>query len=388
MKKRICSLLSALALIIALLPITNALADVKTYDITVAGVQVTSENASDILGDGAFSYDALMNVLTVWGDCEYYGEGALIDIRVPNQIIDVPEIVKLTSDGDVIATNQDLTITGPGKLELNSFDGCGIFVYGGASLTLDGLELYSGGSFGIMGYVNEESLFIRYSRLSVSGIGGAVFGFEGGISMEGCVVTRPEGGWVSDSAIVDKNGDISGEIFVEEPGDSGPVNPFEDVSEMDDYYFEVIWAYYAEPQVTSGTDKTHFSPNATVTRGQAVTFLWRAMGEPEPTAKVNPFADVSETAYYYKPVLCAVEKGITSGTDATHFTPDQTCSTAHIVTFLYRTMGVGTDGWYDAAARWAQSSGLLDGLTLEVTLGADCSRADVVQLLYGSLRNS
>ena len=388
MKKRICCLLSVFTLIFTLIPVTTVLADAKTFDITVAGVQVTSENASDILGDGAFSYDPLMNVLTVWGDCEYHGEGALIDIGVPNQIIDVPEIVKLTADGDVIATNYDLTITGPGKLQLNSFDGCGIFVYGGASLTLDGLELYSGGSFGIMGYVNEESLFIRYSRLSVSGIAGAVFGFEGGISMEGCVVTWPEGGRVSDSAILDKNGDVAGEIFVEEPGDWGPVNPFEDVSETDDYYFAVIWAYYAEPQVTSGTDKTHFSPNATVSRAQAVTFLWRAMGEPEPAAKASPFADVPETAYFYKPVLWAVEKGITSGTDATHFTPDQTCSTAHIVTFLYRTMGIGTDGWYDAAARWAQSSGLLDGLTLEVTPGADCSRADVVQLLCGSLRNS
>ena len=162
-------------------------------------------------------------------------------------------------------------------------------------------------------------------------------------------------------------------------------NPFVDVTEQDYFYDAVLWAYYAEPQVTNGMDATHFGPADTVKRGQAVTFLWRAMGCPEPETTVNPFEDVKESSYYYKPVLWAVEKGITNGTDATHFTPDQTCSTAHIITFLYRTLGIGTNGWYEEAGAWAKGAGLLDGLSIEVAPGVFCPRCDVVLFLYRQL---
>jgi hypothetical protein len=168
--------------------------------------------------------------------------------------------------------------------------------------------------------------------------------------------------------------------------ESEKVNPFVDVTKQDYFYDAVLWAYYAEPQVTNGMDATHFGPADTVKRGQAVTFLWRAMGCPEPETTVNPFEDVKESSYYYKPVLWAVEKGITNGTDATHFTPDQTCSTAHIITFLYRTLGIGPDGWRDGvAAAWAQGAGLLDGLSIEVAPGVFCPRCDVVLFLYRQL---
>ncbi len=162
-------------------------------------------------------------------------------------------------------------------------------------------------------------------------------------------------------------------------------NPFVDVFDDDYYYDAVLWAYYAEPQVTTGIDATHFGPDDTVTRGQAVTFLWRAMGCPEPSSKVSPFEDVTEGKYYYKAVLWAVEKGITNGTDATHFTPNQTCSTAHIITFLYRTMGIGDNGWYQVAEAWAKGAGLLDGLKTTVAPGVDCPRCDVVLFLYRQL---
>ncbi len=163
------------------------------------------------------------------------------------------------------------------------------------------------------------------------------------------------------------------------------VNPFDDVQETDYFYDAVLWAYYAEPQVTNGMDATHFGPANTVTRGQAVTFLWRAMGCPEPETAENPFEDVTESKYYYKAVLWANEKGITIGTDATHFTPNQTCSTAHILTFLYRTMGVGDDGWYAVAEAWAKGAGLLDGLEIEVAPKVDCPRCDVVLFLCRQL---
>ena len=165
-------------------------------------------------------------------------------------------------------------------------------------------------------------------------------------------------------------------------------NPFEDLKETDYFYDAVLWAYYAEPQVTNGIHADEFGPDRTVTRGQAVTFLWRAMGCPEPETTDNPFEDVKENQYYYKAVLWANEKGITTGTDATHFTPNQTCSTAHIITFLYRTITgktVGGKDWYQLPEAWATGAGLLDGLDIEVKPGVDCPRCDVVLFLYREL---
>ena len=176
----------------------------------------------------------------------------------------------------------------------------------------------------------------------------------------------------------------------EEPKDGGEsqekVNPFLDVSEGSVYYDAVLWAYYAEPQVTNGIDSTHFGPENTVTRGQAVTFLWRAMGCPEPTTTENPFVDVTESKYFYKPVLWAMENGITNGTDKTHFTPNQTCSTAHIITFLYRTItGRGNEGWYQVAESWSLGAGLMGELEITVAPGVDCPRGSVVYFLHRAL---
>ena len=110
--------------------------------------------------------------------------------------------------------------------------------------------------------------------------------------------------------------------------------PFTDIKADDYYYTPTIWA--VENEVTNGTAATSFSPERICTRGQAVTFLWRATGSPEPENQDNPFKDVQESAYYYKAVLWAVEHGITQGTDAFSFSPNHSCSRAHIVTFLYR----------------------------------------------------
>ena len=172
------------------------------------------------------------------------------------------------------------------------------------------------------------------------------------------------------------------------PADPAPetkTNPFKDVSESDWFYEPVLWAYYAEPQVTVGISATRFGPYSTVTRGQTVTFLWRAMGEPEPSTTKNPFVDVKESDYYYKAVLWAVENNITVGVNATHFVPSQTCSTAHIITFLYRTLGVGSNGWYEEAGNWAQADHLLDDTGLTVSPKVDCPRAAVVTFLYREL---
>ena len=116
-------------------------------------------------------------------------------------------------------------------------------------------------------------------------------------------------------------------------------NPFVDVKETDYFYEAVQWAVNHDPAVTSGTDATHFSPKADCTRGQAVTFLWRSAGCPTPAAKSCTFTDVKEDAYYYTAVLWAEENDITKGTSATTFSPDEKVTRAQAVAFLYRMEG-------------------------------------------------
>ena len=114
-------------------------------------------------------------------------------------------------------------------------------------------------------------------------------------------------------------------------------NPFVDVKEGAYYYDAVLWA--VEQKITSGTSATTFSPDASCTRAQMVTFLWRAAGSPKVENGKNPFTDVKADAYYYDAVLWAVEKGVTSGTSATTFSPDATVTRGQTVTFLYRNAG-------------------------------------------------
>lgn len=122
------------------------------------------------------------------------------------------------------------------------------------------------------------------------------------------------------------------------PNPRSTKNPFTDVRSDASYYTAVLWA--AENGITAGTSATKFSPSGECTRGQVVTFLWRAAGKPEPTSSRNPFTDVNKSDYFYKAVLWAVENGITSGTTATKFDPSAKCINAQTVTFLYRTISI------------------------------------------------
>ena len=111
-------------------------------------------------------------------------------------------------------------------------------------------------------------------------------------------------------------------------------NPFTDVKSSDFFYKPVLWA--VEKGITNGTSETTFGSFANCNRAAVVTFLWRAAGSPEPESTDNPFVDVKTTDFFYKPVLWAAENGITSGIDATHFGPTADCNRAQVVTFLYR----------------------------------------------------
>ena len=165
-------------------------------------------------------------------------------------------------------------------------------------------------------------------------------------------------------------------------------NPFKDVDE-DDYYFSaVMWAYYNG--FTTGTTSTTFEPDRTLTRAEVVTLLWRVNGKPEPTTKTNPFTDVSSSSYYYKAVLWAVEKGIVTGTSATTFTPNRTCSNAEVFTLLWRSNGkpaaatTGTE-YYATAYAWATANNLYAELKDTFVITDPCPRADVMTYMYRNL---
>ena len=177
----------------------------------------------------------------------------------------------------------------------------------------------------------------------------------------------------------------------------GQTMNFIDVKTTDYFYNSVKWA--VGKNITNGTSGTTFSPYKSCTRAEIVTFLWRAAGSPEPTTTRNPFRDVNAVTHssYYKAILWASQKGITSGTSTTAFSPDQVCTRAQIVTFLYRyagqpsgyysnpfkDVGATSEASYYNAIRWAVGKGITSG-TSATTFSpyASCNRAEAVTFLY------
>lgn len=168
---------------------------------------------------------------------------------------------------------------------------------------------------------------------------------------------------------------------------------FTDVADKAYYRDAVEWA--VENGITKGTTATIFSPNATCTRAQAVTFLWRAAGSPEPETRAMPFTDVPVGSYYYDAVLWAVENGITKGTSDTTFSPNTTCSRAQIVAFLWRSekspaagtanpfADVKSTAYYADAVLWAVKENITKGTTnTTFSPDADCTRAQIVTFLW------
>ena len=168
---------------------------------------------------------------------------------------------------------------------------------------------------------------------------------------------------------------------------------FVDVATGSYYEDAVDWA--VENGITKGTDDTHFSPDGICTRAQAVTFLWRAAGSPEPETRAMPFNDVPVGSYYYDAVLWAVENGITKGTSDTTFSPNMTCSRAQIVAFLWRSekspaagtanpfADVKSTAYYAGAVLWAVKENITKGTTnTTFSPNADCTRAQIVTFLW------
>ena len=170
---------------------------------------------------------------------------------------------------------------------------------------------------------------------------------------------------------------------------------FADVPSDAYYAAAVDWAVGAGVTRGTGTDAEGmplFSPADTVTRGQAVTFLWRARGEPESARAENPFADVAETDYFCKAVLWAVENGVTNGTSAETFSPAEPVTRGQMLTFLWRALGEpgkteAYEGkpWYADAEAWAAANSIADGTAEPYATNAGCPRSDVVCYLFRAL---
>ena len=224
---------------------------------------------------------------------------------------------------------------------------------------------------------------------------------------EGCVFE----GWYSDSgltqrvvaAILTENMTVYAkwtEAEAEDPQEDSQddsvvpgIISFADVTSADYFYRPVLWA--VEKGITTGTSAITFSPNEPCTRGQAVTFLWRAAGKPDPRIGSAGFSDVINTDYYAKAVAWAVEKGITTGTSPTTFSPNEPCTRAQIVTFLYRGSGttvhsgatpfvdVNANDYFAKAVNWAVSERITTG-TSPTTFSPNekCTRGQIVTFLY------
>ena len=158
-------------------------------------------------------------------------------------------------------------------------------------------------------------------------------------------------------------------------------------------YFADAVKWAVDKGVTNGMTETTFGPYESCTRAQIVTFLWRAAGSPEPKTAVS-FADVPAGSYYAKAVAWAIENGITNGMTATEFAPDATCTRGQSVTFLYRALGkkvesstsftdVASNAFYADAVNWAVANDVTNGTSATTfSPNADCTRAEIVTFLY------
>ena len=174
-------------------------------------------------------------------------------------------------------------------------------------------------------------------------------------------------------------------------------NPFTDVAEGKFYHDPVLWAISQDPQITTGVTDTTFEPDRSCTRAHVVTFLWRANGCPEPANLTSHFKDVKDTSkYYYKAVLWASEQGITTGYSDGTFRPNDECTRGQVVTFLWRAKGqpaptstsnpfsdVPAGKYYTTAVLWALENDITTGRTA-TTFDPDgvCTRGHVVTFLY------
>ena len=330
-----------------------------------------------------------------------------------NGTITVKKGGTVLKNGDKVMEADELTITATPNSN-----------YALDTLTVTGAEKQPNGAYKVQTGVTEVTVAATFKSTGGGGGGGGgggvvstytlTFDTNGGSAID--KITKDSGttidlaaykptragytfaGWFSDKALTKAVTSVkltaNTTVYAKWTQNGGTAqNPFVDVKEGAYYYDAVLWA--VEQKITSGTSATTFSPDASCTRAQMVTFLWRAAGSPKVENGKNPFADVKADAYYYDAVLWAVEKGVTSGTSATTFSPDATVTRGQTVTFLYRNAGspevsgtmpftdVEADAYYAKAVQWAVQQKITTG-TSETTFSpmSDCTRGQIVTFLY------
>ena len=315
------------------------------------------------------------------------------------------------SAGSMTTTNQKLTSLPSASQSKHSFDGWYTEKNGGTRITTDTVFhadttvyahwTYTGGG---------GSSYSYYTIKATAGAGGSISP-SGNVSVrEGrdqtFTITPDKGYAVANVKIDGKSiGAVKSytfenvrrthtiEVIFMKANGNPQTGVFVDVATGSYYEDAVDWA--VENGITKGTDDTHFSPDGICTRAQAVTFLWRTAGSPEPETRTMPFTDVPVGSYYYDAVLWAVENGITEGTSNTTFSPNMTCSRAQIVAFLWRSekspaagsrnpfADVKSTAYYADAVLWAVENDITKGTTnTTFSPDADCTRAQIVTFLW------
>ena len=334
--------------------------------------------------------------------------GQPITVKLPLPAGFTPKQIKhISSDGSV---EYFLKTAKRGAKTFEIIDGCAVFtITKFSTFELSGVVTYvepssGGGSSSSSRRYDVSAPSVKHGDVTVSPK----------TASKGDTVTitvKPDSGYVLETlTVTDKNGD---ELTLKDKGngkytftmpagkvevkatfmeDNSMLNFFYDVPNGAYFYEAVKWA--VENGITTGVGNDLFAPEQPCTRAQIVTFLWRAAGSPEPKGTAAGMTDVVSGSYYEKAVAWAIENGITTGTTTSTFSPDATCTRAQSVTFLYRALGtapttvngftdVAADAFYADAVAWAVESGVTNGTT-DSTFSPNnsCTRAQIVTFLY------
>ena len=376
----------------------------QEYDLKLCSVQVNSINRSDVFLDGVFSYDPARNTLTVRGNAKSLDRDMpVIQSGISDLTIKMENDSFFYAEGTAIKVSESTVIQGNGSVLTIQANNLGIFMSGyTGTLTLRDADIWISGNcnYAVTANGTNEKLVIENCNLDAGSRKGGVCDFGAGITLTDTQIIVPQQGRVNETSIVNAGGQTAMTVQLRRTGPEPDPNPFVDVPKGKWYYDAVLWAYFHNPQITAGTDATHFSPNATCSRAQVMTFLWHASFDPELAGVNNPFTDVKTGKYYYKPVLWAYyhEPQITGGATETTFGINQNCTRAQVVTFLWKAAGapeptatenpftdVKEGKYYYNAVLWAVEKGITSGSDASHFKPNDtCTRGQIVTFLYAA----
>ena len=355
---------------------------------------VTSIGSNAFIGCASLESVTIPNTVTKLASYAFYGCSVLKSITIPGSVAHIGE----SSFGNCTSLTSVTIQSGAASIDGYAFYGCKALT----SLTIPNTLT----SIGVYAFVDCTALMSVVIPSSVTDIGTHALGWKNSDNQTSQTPIKDGGhqapiqGFTiygySESAAETYAKKLSHiDYFVFVPLD--PSSGFCDVSTTAYYYQPMLWAL--ENGITNGTSAVTFSPKKTCTRGQVVSFLWNAMGKPEPDTSDNPFVDVKPSKYYYKAVLWAYQTGVTKGADDTHFNPSGKCNRAQVVSFLWNTMGkpepTGTDNpfldvkpgkYYYKAVLWAVENGITKGAdATHFAPNQTCTRGQVVTFLYNTL---